>query len=665
MKKFSTLTAIFAMLFSASMVAQNFPGDPGTLVVDLETVAVDQTGDFIPGQAPTGAGAYSLGDTVMVTARTIPGYTFTSWDNQSTDNPLQVIMDATKSVTAFYNHDLYTVTFLNADSTALSSAQYYYGDPLPSIQDPTLQATTQYTFVFAGWSPERDSIVKGETTYIALYDTIVNRYVVKFFDYDETVLKTDTLDYGTMPTAPTGMNRPTEQGIAYTFSGWEPELHAVEGDENYTATYEETELQYSIIVICGTDTTIQQSVTYGTEVTIYPTEPAEQHFTQWSDGNTDLQRMVTVTQDTAVIALFADSYIDIPVAANAWTFFCLPEIMIGDGWQTEMLITDSLANVAWGTYSGELRASAQSGWMTPKEFYAKQGYIIYSTKAGMLRMNAYPEMVATKAVNVMLQEFESAHAENANWNFIGNPYNVAIEASAIIAPDTVELSATMWNGTGYDNELLSSASLAFQPMQAFFIQTPGEFMITFDKNANPAPARQAPAQVEENSRVDIEATAGGYTDKSRIIFRSNSSVKYEAGRDASKFMTSTAPIQMYLIDVDNIECAQMVCPASEDNIRLGYMLREAGEINIEMPVYANDYELYDTRSGRTYDLYEKVTIYSEAGTYNNRLELRPVKKVVTAIDNSTVGSTTKLFINGQLYLIRDGKTYSVQGIEAK
>ena len=283
----------------------------------------------------------------------------------------------------------------------------------------------------------------------------------------------------------------------------------------------------------------------------------------------------------------------------------------------------------------------------------------------MLRLNAYPEMVATKAVNVMLQEFESAHAENANWNFIGNPYNVAIEASAIIAPDTVELSATMWNGTGYDNELLSSASLAFQPMQAFFIQTPGEVMITFDKNANPAPARQAPAQVEENSRVDIEAKAGGYTDKSRIIFRSNSSVKYEAGRDASKFMTATAPIQMYLIDVDNIECAQMVRPASEDNIRLGYMLREAGEINIEMPVYANDYELYDTRSGRTYDLYEKVTIYSEAGTYNNRLELRPVKKVVTAIDNSTVGSTTKLFINGQLYLIRDGKTYSVQGVEAK
>ena len=188
--------------------------------------------------------------------------------------------------------------------------------------------------------------------------------------------------------------------------------------------------------------------------------------------------------------------------------------------------------------------------------------------------------------------------------------------------------------------------------------------MSFSGAQSPAPARTA--QVEENSRIDIEATAGGYTDKTRVIFRSNSSLKYEAGRDASKFMTATAPVQMYFLDVDNVQCAQMVRPAGNDAMRLGYMIRTAGEMEINMPVYAEDYELYDALTDRSYNLSETVSIYSEAGTYNNRLSLRPIKRVPTAVDNAVAGSTTtKLMLNGQLYIVRDGKMFTVQGTQAK
>lgn len=675
MKKFFTLTAIFAMLFSASAIAQDFPSDPGTVLVDLETVAfVDGMGDSIPGQAPTGAGSYTLGDSVTVTARTIPGYTFLRWDDQETANPRKIYMDQSKSVAAFYSHDLYTVIFLDAynDTIAMPTNGYYYGDEVSEPDDPAKEATAQYTYYFTGWDPEITEVT-GNQTYRPVFDSVVNSYAITFFDYDSlTVLARDTVAYGEMPTPPADPTHETVDGVIYTFAGWAPTIEAVVGEADYYAQFSTEDIIYNVVFTLNfTDgkasVTDTLTTTYFGDLELDATIPDDYHFISWSDGaQEDYPRTVTIVSDTAFIANVGPSFMDIQVAANQWTFFCLPEILIGDGWQAQMLNTDSLAGVAWGTYSGELRASAQSGWYTPEEFYAKQGYIVYSTKTGVLRLDAYPELVSTEDVSVELMQFEAVHEQNANWNFIGNPYNVAIEAANITLPDTAELTATIWNGTGYDNELLTSSTLAFQPMQAFFVQAKNGGSLLFSQTGNPAPARRAQAQVPENSRIDIQATAGGYTDKTRIIFRSNSSVRYEAGRDASKFITKTAPVQMYFIDVDNVECAQMVRPAGEDNIRLGYMLRNAGEMTIEMPVYANDYELYDTQAGQSYDLNETVIVYSQAGTFNNRFELRPIKKVGTAIeDNSTVTGTAKLFINGQLYIIRDGRTFTVQGIEAK
>ena len=55
-----------------------------------------------------------------------------------------------------------------------------------------------------------------------------------------------------------------------------------------------------------------------------------------------------------------------------------------------------------------------------------------------------------------------------------------------------------------------------------------------------------------------------------------------------------------------------------------------------MPVFAGEYELYDALTGRSYDLNEEFTISSQAGTYENRLELRPVQHTYTDVDNTSV-----------------------------
>ena len=666
MKKIFTLTAICALLFSASVTAQDFPSDPGTLMVDLELIAADfSSGDTIANQAPEGSGAYASGTTLTITAKTIQGYTFEKWSDEVTDASRQITLTESMSLTALYTHNSYSILFKNDNGETLSEGNYFYGDEVTVPDTPVKDATDEFTYTFIGWNPQVGPVT-GPQTYIAVWDTTTNRYPVTFFDWDgETVLYADTLAYGTMPQykgqTPT---RETTEGTIYTWSGWDPELHAVtKGENNYTATYTDMLLEFEVTIVYDKDTTIQ-TISWGEEIELNAQDNTDRHFVQWQDGLVENPRNVTIISDTTFVAEYADSYVNVAVAANQWTFFCLPQLMIADGWNEDMLVTSDLAGVAWGTYNGAVRAEARSGWETPEMFNALQGYIIYSTKAGNLRLNVYAENLMKEAITVPLETYEAEHAQNANWNFIGNPYNTELSAAAITAQGLTDASATIWNGTGYTNELLSSQNLTFQPLQAFFIQTDGEGSLSFSGAQSPAPARTA--QVEENSRIDIEATAGGYTDKTRVIFRSNSSLKYEAGRDASKFMTATAPVQMYFLDVDNIQCAQMVRPAGNDAMRLGYMIRTAGEMEINMPVYAEDYELYDALTDRSYNLSETVSIYSEAGTYNNRLSLRPIKRVPTAVDNAVAGSTTtKLMLNGQLYIVRDGKMFTVQGTQAK
>ncbi len=568
----------------------------------------------------------------------------------------------------------YTVTFRQNDIDSTFTVTYN--------QQIELLAVALEGQHFVSWSdgvednPRLANIVS-DTTFTALFAT--NTYEIRFLNWDETILQVDTLEHGTLPQF-RGAEPAREdlEGVSYKFAGWAPEIQPATEDASYTAQFTSEAIDYNVIVIIDTDTT-SRVANYGSTIELEASDNADRHFLQWEDGTTSAMRTVTIYSDTVFTATYGASFVDINVEAGQWAFFCLPQTNVGDGWSRDMFVTDELSDVAWGTYNGAVRAQARSGWETAEAFNALQGYIVYSSKAGRLRLNVYPEYINNSTVSVALNEYPAQFEQNANWNFVGNPINAEMGADGITVSGTDEPTATIWNGTGYDNMLITSADFKLQPLQAFFIQTAGAGQLTFSNSDNggmnnspdPVPGgvggtpRRAP-QVAENSRIDINATAGSYTDKTRVIFRSNSSVKYEAGRDASKFMTATAPVQMYFIDVDGVLCAQMVRPAGDDNMRLGYTLLNAGTIDINMPVYAEDYELYDALTDRTYDLYENVSIYSEKGTFNNRLSLRPVRKMPTAVDNTAAEiRTAKVIINGQLFLIRDGRMFTVQGQEVK
>ncbi|MBO6062242.1 MAG: InlB B-repeat-containing protein, partial [Clostridia bacterium] len=120
----------------------------------------------------------------------------------------------------------YTVTFVDWDGTVLSTQQVEEGASATAPADPSREG---YTFI--GWDTDF-AAVTGDLTVTAQYS--VNTYTVTFVDWDGTVLKTETVNYGGSASAPAD---PSREG--YTFIGWDTDFANVTGDLTVTALYEQ------------------------------------------------------------------------------------------------------------------------------------------------------------------------------------------------------------------------------------------------------------------------------------------------------------------------------------------------------------------------------------------------------------------------------------------
>lgn len=140
----------------------------------------------------------------------------------------------------------YTFTFIGASGEFLCEVPVYEtqdcDDPITSgiIQKPTKESTPQYSYAYSHWSPTEggsadssifQNVTEDRTVY-AVFTATVRSYTIRYYD-GETLKKSVTFKYGTMPTAYTL----EKQG--YSFEGWEPEVTTVTGEASYYATWSE------------------------------------------------------------------------------------------------------------------------------------------------------------------------------------------------------------------------------------------------------------------------------------------------------------------------------------------------------------------------------------------------------------------------------------------
>ena len=230
-------------------------------------------------------------------------YVWNGWDKE-----VGMVLDDTV-YTAHFDKILnyYTITFKNYDGTVLQDDDFGYGStPAYNGETPEKAGTAQYTFFFAGWTPEIDTVT-GEAVYTAKYTAVVNKYHVIFKDYDGTVLQDTELEYGSMPrfngTAP---EREPDDDYIYTFAGWKEEFKPIVGETVFNAKYSTRTNKFTIkFVNYNGEVLLTKSYKYG-EMPVFDGTPArandsQSHYTfiGWD------KPLTAVTGFTTYVAVFA------------------------------------------------------------------------------------------------------------------------------------------------------------------------------------------------------------------------------------------------------------------------------------------------------------------------------------------------------------------------
>lgn len=173
----------------------------------------------------------------------------------------------------------------------------------------SITATPTTGYHFTQWqdgntdNPRRVEVY-ASTSYTASFAP--NEYTITFVNEDGTELQKSLFAYGTMPVY-TGATptKPTSAQHNYTFAGWSPVIAIVTGDATYTATYTSSVNSYTL-TLSGENGVVTGagSYEYGSVVTISATPLECYQFKQWSDGDTNATREITITGNIELEAIF-------------------------------------------------------------------------------------------------------------------------------------------------------------------------------------------------------------------------------------------------------------------------------------------------------------------------------------------------------------------------
>ena len=211
--------------------------------------------------------------TIVATPNT--GYLFAHWSDGDTANPRMLTIDRDTLLTAYFMLVPDTITY--HDTTVVRDTIF--------IHDTTIVHDTTYVdnYVY-------DTIIVHDTVYVNIYvhdTTIVNNYihdtvVINNYIYDTTFVHDTTI---------------VNNYIHDTITVMVP-------IDYYTLSLTSEQPTKGIVVGSGT-------FSDGTGVEIAAVAVRGNHFVQWSDGNTENPRHVTVTEDINLTASFADDEVGV------------------------------------------------------------------------------------------------------------------------------------------------------------------------------------------------------------------------------------------------------------------------------------------------------------------------------------------------------------------
>ena len=269
-------------------------------------------------------------DSATMTATANYGYHFTMWSDGNIDNPRHVQVTRDSVFTAQFDYNQYSITLAvdtTIHGTVSGAGNYNY------LSARTINATANYGYHFTAWNDgdtnnPRTITLTQDTTFTALFAK--NQYTVTTISNDTVrgvVLGGATVNYLDAITLVAVSNYGyhlnywrylNDNGNYVTVNAVDTLQLTVTRNMSVTAYF--TYNQYSIAL--AVDTAIHGSVSgagsynYLSTHTITATPNYGYHFTQWSDGDTNNPRTLTLTQDTSFTALFERNNYNLTVDVN-------------------------------------------------------------------------------------------------------------------------------------------------------------------------------------------------------------------------------------------------------------------------------------------------------------------------------------------------------------
>lgn len=257
-----------------------------------------------------GAGTYVENASVQISALPNVGYHFTAWNDDNTDNPRTVAMDADKEFTASFAINTYGITVVSANEnqgTVAGSNTYNYNDVAEISATPAEHYHLQY------WS---DGNTETSRSITVTEDLSLTAYFA--VDQYAVTVGVDDASHGTVSGA--GQYLYNANAIIYAvgntgygFTQWNdgntenPRTVVVTEDVTFTASFEVLP-QYTITVSANDADfgTVEGSGTYyeGEIIRISARANDGYIFDEWQDGNVSNPRTITVTGDAEYIANF-------------------------------------------------------------------------------------------------------------------------------------------------------------------------------------------------------------------------------------------------------------------------------------------------------------------------------------------------------------------------
>lgn len=297
---------------------------------------------------------------------------------------------------------------------------------------------------------------------------------------------------------------------------------------------------------------------------------------------------------------------------------------------------------------------------------AGQGYIIQTESPSSSNLftftwesegEAIQSLLRTGEIEIPLSDYPSEYTNNANWNFVGNPYPSFFNIQAI----DYNAPIIIWNGNGYTALSLTDDTYALRPMEAFFTQKPEETSSMIfqpwgrQTNADVTGSSFRALPNPERKLLNLRLVGESYTDRSRIVINPKAKLSYELTCDAGKWMSPNPKVpQLYSLGEAGQRYAINERPAGSGQIPLGLYIGEAGNYILKIVPDETTPEIYlvDKYTNEQVLLNrEDYTFYSEVGTIDDRFELRLSESTVTGNELSKADARVRVYTQeGSLYI---------------